>query len=177
MRIIAGDLKGRMFSVPSGFPSRPTTDYAKEGLFNLLGNQTDYESMTILDLCSGTGNIGFEFISRGAEKVTCVDKNDRVVSWLNKNAQTLGIRSKMDIIKSDCLHYLDRVNIQYDLIFADPPFDLQIHALIAAKIFERNLLKPEGMLIIEHGKQTSLKDETNYLKTRNFGNVNFSFFQ
>lgn len=177
MRIISGYLKGRSFSVPSSFPSRPTTDFAKEGLFNVLGNQLDFKGVRILDLFAGTGNLSFEFISRGALEVTCVDKSPKVTSWLKKNATILGIDEQITIYTQDALLYLQRATQQYDLIIADPPYDLKVHSSIVQTVIERNLLKREGQLIIEHGKFTNLKEETNYMNTRTFGNVNFSFFK
>jgi 16S rRNA (guanine(966)-N(2))-methyltransferase RsmD len=177
MRISSGYLKGRSFSVPSSFPSRPTTDFAKEGLFNVLGNQMDFEEVRVLDLFAGTGNLSFEFISRGALGVTCVDKSPKVTAWLKKNAASLGIEDKISLHTQDALAFVQRATQQFDLIIADPPYDLKIHNAIVQTIFERNLLRTDGQLIMEHGKFTVLKEETNYVNTRTFGNVNFSFFK
>jgi len=176
MRIISGTLKGRTFRVPTGFPSRPTTDFAKEGLFNILENTFDFENMRILDLCAGTGNLSFEFLSRGASSITAVDKNSRVCSFLQKNAQSLNLETQLSVVNSDCLHFLQRTAAIFDIIIADPPFDLAIHHSIADTVFQRHLLNPEGILIIEHGKRTLMDNATNFSKTRNFGNVSFSFF-
>jgi 16S rRNA G966 N2-methylase RsmD len=160
MRIISGALKGRTFRVPPGFPSRPTTDFAKEGLFNILENNYDFN----------------EFLSRGASSITAVDKNGRVCSFLHKNAQELQLAAKLTVVNTDCLHFLERTVESFDIIIADPPFDLPIHNTISETVFHRNLLKPDGILIIEHGKRTVMDNATNFNKTRNFGNVNFSFF-
>lgn len=177
MRIISGTLKGRTFRVPPGFPSRPTTDFAKEGLFNILENTLDFEGMKVLDLCAGTGNLSFEFLSRGAGSITAVDKNGRVCSFLQKNAQGLQLDTKISVINADCLYFLNRTVDVFDLIVADPPFDATNHSEIAELVFQRNLLQPNGRLIIEHGKRTHLSEVTNFSNTRNFGNVNFSFFK
>ena len=177
MRIISGYLKGRSFAVPSSFPSRPTTDFAKEGLFNVLGNQIDFSDLRVLDLFTGTGNLSFEFISRGATDVVCVDKSPKVTAWLKKNALALGIQEGLNVHTQDALTFIQRATQQFDLIIADPPYELAVHKEIIQTVFERNLLKPEGILIVEHGKFTVLNEETNFLNTRTFGNVNFSFFQ
>ena len=177
MRIVSGKFKGRTFSVPSGFPSRPTTDFAKEGLFNILNNQLDYDGIRVLDLCAGTGNISFEFISRGAELVTAVDKNRKVSSWITVNASKLGVTEQVKVVNMDCLGFLQKCTQQFDVIFADPPFEVSIHSQLKMAVFSRNLLREGGLMIIEHGKQTSLSEETNFVNKRTFGNVNFSFFQ
>jgi len=176
MRIIAGSLKGRTFRVPPGFPSRPTTDYAKEGLFNMLNNTYEFEGMKILDLCSGTGNISFEFLSRGAALVTSVDHHGKACTWLHKNAQQLQLDTKISVVNSDVLQFLERTDQQFDIIFADPPFDLKIHSSLVSLVFQRSVLQQEGLLIVEHGKDTSLDNSPYFKNMRNFGNVNFSFF-
>jgi 16S rRNA (guanine(966)-N(2))-methyltransferase RsmD len=176
MRIISGTLKGRTFRVPPGFPSRPTTDFAKEGLFNILENSFNFEHMNVLDLFAGTGNLSFEFLSRGASSITAVDKNHRVCTFLQKNAQILKLVAQLTVVNSDSLQFLERTAATFDMIVADPPFDLTIHHSITDVVFRRHLLKPDGMLIIEHGKLTNMENATNFSKTRNFGNVNFSFF-
>ena len=177
MRIISGQLKGRSFSVPKSFPSRPTTDFAKEGLFNVLNNIITIDQLAILDLCAGTGNLSFEFASRGAATLTCVDKNPKVISWIKKNSVILDIDKKINAITQDAVTFLNRTENQFDLIIADQPYDLPIHHSIVNLVFERRLLTLDGILIVEHGKQTNLTTETNYLNTRTFGNVNFSFFK
>lgn len=176
MRIISGHLKARRFSVPKGFPSRPTTDFAKEGLFNVLDHQFDISDATILDLCVGTGNISFEFISRNASAVTGVDLNSRCLSHVRKIATELQIASQLQTIKSDILQFLTKTASTYDLIFADPPYEYASHAEIAKLVFERKLLNDEGILIIEHGRHTSLDSLIHFDFTRVYGNVYFSFF-
>jgi len=176
MRIISGSFKGRTFRVPPGFPSRPTTDFAKEGLFNILGNQREFADMTILDLCAGTGNLTFEFISRGASQVIAVDNHTKVCRWLHKNTLQLDMQQQVTVVPSECITFLQRTHLSFDIIFADPPYDVNFHDQIIELVFQRSLLQRDGMLIIEHGKQTRLDHETNYDQTRNFGNVYFSFF-
>jgi 16S rRNA (guanine(966)-N(2))-methyltransferase RsmD len=176
MRIISGSLKGRSFRVPPGFPSRPTTDFAKEGLFNILGNQRDFEGMTILDLCSGTGNLTFEFISRGASQVIAVDSHPKVCRWIQKNALQFDMQNQVTVVPSDCITFLQRTHQSFDLIFADPPYEVKFHNQIKELVFQRALLQQSGLFVMEHGKQTRFDNETNYDQTRNFGNVYFSFF-
>ncbi|MEI8193526.1 MAG: 16S rRNA (guanine(966)-N(2))-methyltransferase RsmD [Flavobacteriia bacterium] len=177
MRIISGSLKSRNFQVPTGFPSRPTTNYAKEGLFNVLNNLVDFDELEVLDLCAGTGNLSFEFISRGAAFVSAVDKNPKACKWIQSNAQKLSIEKQMSVTFMDCLLFLTKSQKSFDIIIADPPYDLDIHKALVESIFTGNHLKKEGLCIIEHGKQTDLSKETNFQYTRKFGNVHFSFFQ
>jgi 16S rRNA (guanine966-N2)-methyltransferase len=177
VRIIGGNLKARRFSVPKNFPSRPTTDFAKEGLFNVLEHQLELFDLNILDLCAGTGNISFEFLSRGAGKVTAVDHHFNCIRFIRKNAEELGITDDLRVFKADILPYLERTDQTYDLIFADPPYDANFHKDIAELVFKRNLLNEDGKLIIEHGKKTDLSTLTQFEFTRTYGNVIFSFFQ
>jgi 16S rRNA (guanine966-N2)-methyltransferase len=177
VRIISGNLKARRFSVPKNFPSRPTTDFAKEGLFNLLEHKFDLFDLNILDLCAGTGNISFEFLSREAGRITAIDQNFNCVRFIRKNAEELGIADQLHVLKSDILHFLQRTQETYDLIFVDPPYDVPFHKDIVAIVFERNLLNEGGILIIEHGKKTDLSVLTHFDFMRTYGNVNFSFFQ
>lgn len=162
--------------MPKGFPSRPTTDFAKEGLFNMLENQVDLINMDILDLCSGTGNISFEFLSREAGKVIAVDQNTRCLKHIAESAKKLGITSGLTTIKDDIQRYLERTTDKYDLIFADPPYAYQKYSELVKTVFERNLLHPNGRLIVEHGRETTLIDLPHFEFVRNYGNVYFSFF-
>ena len=177
MRIIRGFLKGKRFSTPPNFPSRPTTDFAKEGLFNVLENQIDFEEKKVLDLCAGTGNISFEFISREAGNLTAVDMNSNCLRFITKNAAELGIKEHLETIKADILFYLRKTERKFDLIFADPPYDYKFHHEIAEIVFERNLLVEGGLLIIEHGRHTKLEDKKHFDLVRQYGNVYFSFFR
>lgn len=176
MRIISGKLKARRFTIPKGFPSRPTTDFAKEGLFNILENRTSLLDLDILDLCSGTGNISLEFLSREAGHVTAVDQNFNCIRHLYKTAKQFEVATNLTTIKSDILHFLDNCSQTFDLIFADPPYEYKEHYSIAQLVFEKKLLREDGILIIEHGRHTKLETLTNFKKTRTYGNVYFSFF-
>lgn len=176
MRIIGGTYKGKQLLVPKNLPVRPTTDFAKEGLFNILNNKIDFEELTVLDLFAGTGNITLEFASRGASHVYSVDKHTPCINFIRDMAKTL----KLPMVspdRSDVFKYLEKPYTPVDLVFADPPYELanipQIHELV----FTHHWLKPEGWLIIEHGPKTSLVDKAHYQETRKYGNVHFSFFQ
>lgn len=177
MRIIKGKLKSRRFSVPKSFPSRPTTDFAKEGLFNILNNQIDLEEIDVLDLCAGTGNISFEFASQGARKVVSVDQNFNCVKFIRNTAKEFGVSDVVDVVKSDVVKYTTQCASKFDVIFSDPPFHEDFHLKLVNSIFEYQLLKEDGLLIIEHGRQTNLEEHPNFVNVRKFGNVHFSFFK
>jgi 16S rRNA (guanine(966)-N(2))-methyltransferase RsmD len=177
MRIVGGSLKGRRIAVPNNFPSRPTTDFAKEGLFNVLEHQIDLGDLNVLDLCSGTGNISLEFISRGVDKVVSVDNNSNCLRFIQKNAETLLVSNRIKTVKSDILNYLKQSSEEFDIIFADPPFAFQDYKLIIDYVFEKKMLTDNGIFILEHGKQKSFQDELNFSFFRNYGNVTFSFFK
>ncbi|HRP52672.1 MAG TPA: RsmD family RNA methyltransferase [Fluviicola sp.] len=176
MRIVRGIYKARRFNPPKNFPSRPTTDFAKEGIFNMLENKFDFVDLEILDLCAGTGNISLEFLSREAGNVTSVDMHPVCTKFMSKLKHDLGIENEWSIVRHEARGFLDLVNQKYDLIFSDPPYDVNFHAQIIQKIKERNVLNENGLCVIEHGKQTDLTQEPGYIETRNFGNVFFSFF-
>lgn len=176
MRIIRGTLKSRRFNPPKGFPSRPTTDFAKEGLFNMLENRFSLINLSILDLCAGTGNISLEFASREAGIITSVDSNYLCVRFIQKLIAEHQLGNYMQVIKSDARDFLRKTTETYDLIFADPPYDVDFHATLVELVQARNLLNPGGLLIVEHGRNTDLSAFPHYEKTRSLGNVYFSFF-
>lgn len=177
MRIVRGIYKARRFSPPKSFPSRPTTDFAKEGIFNVIENRIDLLNLNILDLCAGTGNISIEFLSREAGTVTSVDKDPICASYMYKLQKELEIGNEWRIVKNDVRSFLERTKETYDIIFADPPYAMDFHPTIVKRVFENELLNEKGMLIIEHGKQTDLSMMEGFVEVRNFGNVFFSFFQ
>lgn len=176
MRIIGGIHKGKQIHPPKNLPVRPTTDFAKEGLFNILNNRLDFESMSVLDLFCGTGNISLEFASRGATKVYSVDKHSACVNFVKETARDLKF-GNVFTERADVFKYLKNAHGTFDLIFADPPYEMSNIPEIHALVFDNNLLNPDGLLIIEHGPRTSLQNLTHYQDTRRYGNVNFSFFQ
>ncbi len=178
MRIIGGNFKGRRFSPPADkWPTRPTTDYAKEGLFNILHNRIDFESCKMLDLFGGTGNHSYEFISRGCKDVTYVDRFLSCVRFVQETAKTLHIESNLKIIKSDVFKFVDRSKEKYDYIFAGPPYALDRIDQIPNLIFEKELLKDEDSLfVMEHNPNHQYTNHPHYLEERHYGKTIFSFF-
>jgi 16S rRNA (guanine966-N2)-methyltransferase len=174
MRIIGGDYKGRIFSPGKTFKARPTTDLAKESLFNILNNRIDFEETKVLDLFAGTGSISFEFLSRGSTDVTMVELNFKHIQFIKSVLSKLKLRAK--VIRADVLRYIASENKKYDLIFVDPPYDHPQFKDIVAKIIENELLEDNGIMIIEHPKEYDFKEMPGYSDTRKYGKVHFSFF-
>lgn len=175
MRIIGGIHKGRVIKVTKDLPVRPTTDFAKEGLFNILANKVDFDTISVLDLFSGTGHISLEFASRGSSSVTAVDQNSKCTSFINSVSKQLNL--EVMVMKGDVFEFLKRSTSKFDLIFADPPYELPQIPDIHKLVFENQLLNPEGLLIIEHGPKTKMEELPHFLQHRKYGNVNFSFFK
>ena len=175
MRIIGGSLKGLRLNPPKNLPVRPTTDLAKEALFNILQNRIDFEGMRVLDLFSGTGNISMEFASRGAAQVVAVDRSIHCVNYLKDISRQHGL-TNIKVFKEDVLKYLQFENEQYELIFADPPYDLNKIPEIPKIIFDKNLLLPGGLLIIEHQSMQNLSNHPAFAEQRKYGHSSFSFF-
>ncbi|MFD2561962.1 RsmD family RNA methyltransferase [Aquimarina rubra] len=177
MRIISGKYKGKRLQAPKKLPVRPTTDMAKEGLFNILNHHYVFSQVTLLDLFAGTGNISYEFASRGSENITAVDANYGCVGYIKSIAKELDFN--IDTIKSDVYSYLEKVKRKSDIIFADPPYDFTDaqFAKIAALVFEHDLLNEDGLLIIEHSKHTKLDHLDNFSNARKYGGSVFSFFE
>lgn len=177
MRIIGGKFKGRRFNPPAkNWPTRPTTDYAKEGLFNILNNHYDFEEMVVLDLFGGTGNHSYEFISRGCKDVTYVDKFPGCINFVKKTAHTLDIEASIQIVKSDVFRFIARHQRQYDYIFAGPPYGLPTIDEIPDLILKYNLLKPEAWLVMEHNPNHTYTEHPAYFQERSYGKTIFSFF-
>ena len=176
MRIIGGTLRGKLIQAPKNLPIRPTTDFAKEGLFNILNNRIDFEDCSVLDLFTGTGNIALEFASRGAKKVTAIDMHSPCLNFLRDTSKTLKLNS-IFTERADVFKYLEKAHSSYDVIFADPPYELTNIASIPDLVFKHNLLNADGLLIVEHGMQTNLSDKAYFVDTRKYGNVHFSFFR
>lgn len=176
MRIISGSLKGRRINPPGNLPVRPTTDVAKEAIFNSLYSRIDFEDRNVLDLFSGTGNISLEFASRGAATVTAVDSNPNCIQFLSKVSKELQLEN-IRSIRMDALKFLFKASGKYDIIFADPPYDFDRYDKIPQLVFEKQLLEPEGYLIIEHSSDTSYQEHEKLIDRRKYGKVNFSIFQ
>ena len=174
MRIIAGKYKGKKIFAPKTLPVRPTTDFAKEGLFNILKNQINFEQIKILDLFAGTGNISFEFSSRGCKNVTSIDLNFNCVKFMKSMNKELLFQN--NIIRTDAFRYLKKCKESFNLIFADPPYDMENINLIPQLIFKRNLLFEKGFLVLEHDNKIDFKNHRNFHEKRMYGKVNFSLF-
>jgi len=176
MRIIGGKLKGIRFNAPESLPVRPTTDMAKEALFNILYNTYDFEECKVLDLFSGTGNISIEFASRGIKQVTSVDKHSGCVFWLKSVIKKYDL-PEIDAQKGDVFKFLESCKDTYQIIFADPPYDLPTIPLIPELVLKNNLLTDNGLLIVEHPSLLKMKDQPGFKETRRYGNSSFSFFE
>ena len=176
MRIIGGRLKGLRLNPPKGLPVRPTTDLAKEALFNILQNHLDFEGIKVLDLFSGTGNLSLEFASREAAEVISVDKSIRCVHFLKDMAKQHGLE-QIKTYNADVFKYLDMETEAYDLIFADPPYDLSRIPELPKIVFEKKLLAPDGLLIIEHQSMQNLSHHPAFTEQRKYGHSSFSFFR
>ena len=177
MRIVSGDFKGRRFSPPKNLRARPTTDIAKEGLFNILNNKIDFEEVNVLDLFAGTGSISFEFASRGCRNITSLEINPVNYAFMQKIIKELGIADVIHAFRFDSFKFIEKVKTKFDLIFADPPYDHKELENIPDLIFEKELLHPDGLLILEHPKDTNFKNHPCFFENRRYGHVNFSFFK
>ncbi|GIZ14968.1 RsmD family RNA methyltransferase [Capnocytophaga catalasegens] len=177
MRIISGKNKGKRIIAPSKLPVRPTTDFAKEALFNILNNHFFFDDICVLDLFAGTGNISYEFASRGTTHITSVDSDISCIKFIQKTANELDF--DIQAVKADVYIFLEKTNAQYDIIFADPPyeFSMELFSKIISLIFKRNLLEDEGMLIVEHSIHTDLSDVPNFSYCKKYGGCILSFFK
>ena len=176
MRIIGGTLRGLRLNPPKNLPVRPTTDLAKEALFNILLNQIEFENIKVLDLFSGTGNISMEFASRGAAEVISVDRSIHCVNYLKDTSRQHKL-DQVKVYKEDVFKYLQMETEQYDLIFADPPYDLNKIPEIPKIVFERNILLPGALLIVEHQSMQNISQHPAFVEQRKYGHSSFSFFR
>ena len=175
MRIISGRNKGRKIVAPANLPVRPTTDLGKESLFNILNNYFYFDRITVLDLFAGTGNISLEFASREAVSVTSVDNFQGCTDFIRKMAATLKY-DNLSVIKSDAFAFLEKSRQQYDIIFADPPYDLEGIEKLPELVFGKGLLKKEGWLVLEHSKIYDFSEHPQFYQHRKYGKLNFTFF-
>lgn len=175
MRIIGGKYKGKIFNPPTNLKARPTTDFAKEGLFDIIQNTFNVENLKILDLFSGTGSISYEFASRGVKHITIVESNFNHVNFIKKQFQLLDFKD-VDIFKSDVFRYLKTCRQKFDIIFADPPYDLENIEEIYNSVFENSLLSENSWLIIEHSDKNDFSKYPYFLKLKRYGSVHFSIF-
>lgn len=176
MRIVSGFLKGRRFDMPSSkWKTRPTTDYAKESLFNILSNWVELDEIDVLDLFSGTGNLAYEFASRGARKVVCVEKFGACIKYIQQNAKTFDLEDVLELKKQDVFKFLSNHKGKYDIIFADPPYDSPRFPLIPDYVFQQEMLKENGLLIIEHDSRQNFENHPKFVELRQYGQSYFSF--
>ena len=177
MRIISGKFKGRRIFPPKGLPVRPTTDMSKEALFNVLNNHFSFEGLKVLDLFSGTGNISYEFASRGSDNITSVDGDFGCVKFIKQIAEEYDFN--IAAIKSDIFKFLEKNKNSYDIIFADPPYalDQKTFDKMILIIFDHNLLHEDGMMVIEHSKYTKLDHLIHFSFKKSYGGSIFSFFE
>ena len=176
MRIVGGTHRGRKIDVSRGFDSRPTTDFAREALFNILANHFDFEDIRVLDLFSGTGSISFEFASRGSSEIDLVDNNPRAVQFIGKVAEELNLKG-IHPVRMDVFRFIPVCKKQYHIVFADPPYDLKNLGVIPDLVLNHQLLLPEGWFVLEHGKSHHFKNLPQFFDERHYGSVHFSFFR
>lgn len=176
MRIVSGKYGGRKFNPPAKIPARPTTDLAKEGLFNVLQNMIDLEGIAVLELFAGTGNVSYEFASRGASAISLVERDNASIQFIINTFEALGF-TQYKIWNSDALKLLKILGQKYDVIFADPPYALPQMPLLPDLIFENNLLNEGGLFILEHTHNVDFSKHPQLIKSKKYGDSFFSIFQ
>lgn len=176
MRIIGGTFKSRIFKPGKNFKARPTTDFARENLFNILSNRYNFEGKRILDLFSGTGSISFEFASRGCAEITCVELDHVHYAFICSVIDKLELKKVVKPLKTDVFKVIDKINQQFNIIFADPPYELRRLTDLPDLILSSNLLLKDGLFILEHGKINDFSSHPDFSEMRVYGSVHFSFF-
>ncbi|MBR9919190.1 MAG: methyltransferase domain-containing protein [Bacteroidetes bacterium] len=178
MRIIGGEFKGRKFYPPAdNWPTRPTTDYAKEGLFNILHNSLDISELKVLDLFGGTGNHSYEFISRGCRDVTYVDRFPKAVAFAKKISRELGIEDYIRIVRADVFKFVQRDHNSYSYIFAGPPYGMPLLDTLPDRVLEGDLLAEDGLFVLEHNPKHDFQNHPAFRDMRTYGKTYFSFFR
>ena len=176
MRIISGSLRGKAINPPAGYQARPTTDFAKEGLFNILTGMIDFEETVFLDLFAGTGSISFEMASRGCSDIVAVEMNPANAAFISKTAASLGIRC-MQVVRHNVFDFLNICTKTFDVVFADPPYAIEGLDTLPAKVLGAGFLAPDGLFILEHGAEYDFAGHDGFVKEKKYGNVHFSFFK
>ena len=179
MRIITGKYKGRHFEIPRSFKARPTTDFAKENIFNVLNGYIDFENIAAIDLFSGTGSITLELLSRGCSRVISVELDRDHHRFIQQCVEKIGseVLLAVQCIRGDAFRFVKSCRVQFDFIFADPPYALKELPQIPDLIFEKGLLKPDGIFVFEHGKDQDFSQHPHFIEHRSYGSVNFSLFR
>ena len=175
MRIIGGRLRGKTINLPERYDARPTTDFAKEGLFNVLDNEYEFQDLKVLDLFGGTGSISFEFASRGAARVYTVEMARERASFISREARRLGLDA-VTCVRANVFDFLPLCQEKFDLVFADPPYALEGLETIPDKVLDADILHPECYFILEHGDEHSFKAHPRFVKEKVYGRVHLSFF-
>jgi 16S rRNA (guanine(966)-N(2))-methyltransferase RsmD len=176
MRIIGGKLRGKMIMPPQGYKARPTTDFAKEGLFNILNNEYEMDGLKVLDLFGGTGAISYEFASRGADRVYCVEMLPLHANFIKSQAAKFGM-DNLTVVRHNVFEFLEICHEKFDIIFADPPYALDGLATLPDKVFSQDILHPGAYFILEHPEEFNFENHPYFCKERKYGNVHFSFFE
>ena len=176
MRVITGKYKGRHFPVPRTFKARPTTDFAKENLFNVLRAYVDFEDCTALDLFAGTGSITLEFLSRGCKRVVSVEKDRQHFAFISQTIKTLKDDAAV-LACTDALRFVERCKDTFDVVFADPPYSMPELPELPKRVLGSGLLSEGGIFVLEHGKNYDFSSLPQFLEHRAYGSVNFSFFR
>jgi 16S rRNA (guanine966-N2)-methyltransferase len=175
IRIISGQYRGRRIRAPKILPVRPTTDRAKEGLFNILANRFDFSEIKALDLFAGTGNLSYELASRGCESIIAVDRNKKCIEFVTETSEKIGTQS-ITAIRSSVDDFLKETRSQFNLILADPPYDYESYEQLVELVFDFNVLESEGLLIVEHDSRMEIGNSEHFLEQRRYGNSSFTFF-
>ena len=162
MRIVGGDLRGRTIMPPAGYQARPTTDFAKEGLFNTLTNEIDFSEVSVLDLFSGTGSISYEFASRGCYDIVAVEMNPANATFIKKTAASLKLKGAIQVVHHNVFDFLGICTKKFDIVFADPPYAIEGLDTIPQKVFDSGILKPGALLILEHPGTFSFGGEKHF---------------
>lgn len=176
MRIIGGILKGKTVSPPAGYKARPTTDFAREGLFNVLSNEYEMEGLAVLDLFGGTGAVSFEFASRGVREVYCVEMAPQNAAFIKSQAASLGL-GNVTVVRHNVFDFIQICRKSFDIVFADPPYALDGLYTLPDRVLSSDMLYPGGYFILEHPSGHSFADHKDFVKEKKYGNVHFSFFE
>lgn len=176
MRIIGGKFRGKVILPPSDYKARPTTDFAREGLFNVLDNEYEFDSLAVLDLFGGTGAISYEFASRGAGEIYCVEMNPANASFIKSTAASFGM-DNITVVRHNVFEFLPICKKKFDIVFADPPYAIEGLDTIPDKVFSCGIVHPGGYLILEHPGTFSFAGHPKFVKEKKYGNVHFTFFE
>lgn len=176
MRIITGIYKGRHFEIPRTFKARPTTDFAKENIFNVLRGYLDFDGIAALDLFSGTGSISLEMLSRGCGQVVSVEADRDHARFIRQCIAKIGADNHT-LIQGDVFRFVKSCHQQFDFIFADPPYQLETLADLPELVLSTGILAPDGIFCLEHGKNYDFSSHSRFLEHRTYGSVNFSLFR